>query len=206
MRAYRSPIRLFAFGVVGIVLIVAAIDVLFVHEISTPPEANEGVLSTRGLAQQRGDIVWGAALIGIGTLLAGGAVVELVRRRPLAAVDAGGIALAIGHREHEVRILWENVRAVSSDVVVDPYDGSTRELLLVDVFDRDGLPDTPVGGEWVRNELRIDAHDWTTRVTDIALSAQGALDHHRRVEAIQEMEAPSLTWETTVAGEEEDDE
>jgi len=205
MRAYRSPIRLFAFGVVGIVLIVASIDVMFVHEISIPPEATDGVLTTRGLAQQRGDIVWGAALIGVGTLLVGGAVVELVRRRPLVVVEAGGIKLAIGHHEQQVQIPWSNVRAVSSDVVTDPYDGSTREALLVDVIDREGLPDVPVGGEWLRNELRVDAHDWTTRVTDIALSGQGALHHDRRVEAIRQMEAPSLTWETTVAAESEDD-
>lgn len=206
MRAYRSPTRLFAFGVVGIILIVAAIDVMFLHEISTPPEATDGVLTTRGLAQQRGDIVWGAALIGIGTLLTGGAVVELVRRRPQAVVDSAGITLAIGHHEEEVQIPWENVRDVLSDVVVDPYDGSTREVLLIDVVEREGLPDVPVGGEWVRNELRIDAHDWTKRVTDVALSAQGALEHSRRIRAIQQMEAPSLTWETTVAGDGEEDE
>jgi hypothetical protein len=207
MRAYRSPIRLFAFGFVGIILIVAAIDVMFLHEVSTPPEpktTDEG-LTTRGEAQRRGDIVWGAALIGVGTLLTGGAVVELVRRRPQAVVNSAGITLAIGHREQEVQIPWENVRDVSSDVVVDPYDGSTREVLLVDVVEREGLPDVPVGGEWLRNELRIDAHDWTKRVTDVALSAQGALEHSMRVRAIKQMEAPSLTWETTVVGEGEED-
>lgn len=205
MRAYRSPIRLFAFGVVGIILIVAAIDVMLLHEVSTPPEATEGALTTRGLAQQRGDILWGAALIGVGTLLTGGAVVELVRRRPQAVVDSEGITLAIGHHEQEVQIPWENVRAVSSDVVVDPYDGSTREILLIDIVETEGLPDVPVGGEWVRNELRIDAHDWTKRVTDLALSAQGALEHNRRVKAIQQMGAPSLTWETTVIGDVEEE-
>ena len=198
MRAYRSPIRLFVFGLIGVALIFAAVDVMVGHWLSTPPENNDGVLTTRGQAQQRGDIVWGAAMVGIGTLLVGGAVVELVRRHPMAVVGQAGITLAIGSHERDVTIPWDDISSVSSDVVIDPYDASRRELLVIEVLDRSSIPDDPIGAEWHGDELRVDLHDSSQQVTDIALAAQGALGHHRRVEEIKQMGPPSLTWETTV--------
>lgn len=197
MRVYRSPARLFAFGIVGILLILGAVDVMLGHWLSTPPEVANDVLTTRGRAQQRGDIVWGAALVGMGTLLIGGSITELVRRRPEAEVTQAALVLAVGSHERDVRIEWANVRSVSSDVAVDPYDGSLREHLIVDVIDRSALPDDPIGAEWDGNSLRVDAHDWTKPVTDVALSAQGALGHHRRVEEIMQMGPPSVVWEPT---------
>jgi hypothetical protein len=38
-------------------------------------------------------------------------------------------------------------------------------------------------------------------VADVALAAQGALEHYRRVQEIESMGQPSLTWETTVTAE-----
>ena len=201
MRSYRSPLRLFVIGMIGIVLLIAATDVMFGHWLSTPPDNNDGVLTTRGQAQQRGDIVWGAAMVGVGTLLVGGAVVELVRRRPQVVVGSNEVTLAIGSAERDVTIEWANVRAVASEVAIDPYDGALREQLVIDVYDRSGLPDDPLGAQWSGNELRVDAHDWTRDVGDIALACQGALGHHRRVEEIKEMGPPSMVWETVVDGE-----
>lgn len=201
MRSYRSPLRLFVIGLIGIVLLIAATDVMFGHWLSTPPDNNDGVLTTRGQAQQRGDIVWGAAMVGVGTLLVGGAVVELVRRRPQVVVGSNEVTLAIGSGERDVAIEWANVQAVASEVAIDPYDGALREQLVIDVYDRSGLPDDPLGAQWSGNELRVDAHDWTRDVGDIALACQGALGHHRRVEEIKEMGPPSMVWESVVDGE-----
>ncbi|HSJ72567.1 MAG TPA: hypothetical protein VLA29_13085 [Acidimicrobiia bacterium] len=197
MRTYRSPARLFAFGIVGILLILGAVDVMLGHWLSTPPEVANDVLTTRGRAQQRGDIVWGAALVGMGTLLVGGSIAELLRRRPEAEVTQTALVLAVGPHERDVRIEWGNVRSVSSDAAVDPYDGSVREHLLVDVIDRSALPNDPIGAVWYGNSLHVDAHDWTKPVTDVALSAQGALGYHRRVEEIMQMGPPSVEWEPT---------
>ncbi len=197
MRVYRSPLRLFAFGLIGIALILASIDIMFGHWLSTPPETSGDVLTTRGQAQQRGDIVWGAALVGVGTLLVGGAVVELVRRHPVVEVSQAGLMVAIGTHESDVVIPWDHVRGVGSDVITDRYDGSRREVLLVDVVDRAGIPDQPIGAAWRGTELVVDGNDWSRQVTDVALSAQGALGHHRRVEEIKQMGPPSVTWEET---------
>ncbi len=198
MRVYRSPLRLFFFGAVGLLLMLAAVDVMFGHWVSTEPDATNGVLSTRGQAQQRGDFVWGAGLIAAGTLMFGIGVVELVRRKPLVEITENGIVAAIGTTERDVTIPWGRIESISSGVITDPFDGSRREQLMIEVTDQDGLPDEVVGATWEGTTLRLDAHDWTRKVTEVALAAQGALDYHRRVEEIEQMGPPSLVWEVTV--------
>ncbi len=199
MRVYRSPLRLFLFGVVGLLLMIAAADVMFGQWISTPPESTDGILTTRGLAQQRGDFVWGIAMIGVGALLFGRGVIELIRRRPRIRLCKDGIAMAIGVTGKDVVLPWEKIEAVWSGVETDPYDGGSRDRLFVKLRDRSDLPEQFVGATWNGTILTMDAHDWSKPVTEATLAAQGGLDHYRRVRAITEMEEPSLVWETSVA-------
>lgn len=198
MRAYRSPFRLFVFGIVGMFLIVAAVDVMFTHWVSTPPDENEGVLTTRGQAQQRGDIIWGAAMLGAGTLLFAGTVIELGRRKPLVEIREDCIFLAVSTTSDEVVVPWSQVESVRSGMAVDANDGGERSELIIVVNSRADLPDDLVGAEWDGPNLRVDTHDWSEPVADVAKAAQGALEHFRRVEEIEAMGQPSLTWETTV--------
>ena len=201
MRAYRSPLRLFVFGIIGIFLIVAAVDVMFGHWVSTVPEtSDEGVLTTRGQAQQRGDIVWGAALLGAGTLLFGATVVELARRSPLVEVRDDGMVFAVGRTEREVVVRWGNIETIQGGVCVDVNDGGERSELVLGLRSGSDLPDEMIGARWDDPDLRVDASEWSEKAGDVQLAAQGALEYFRRVEAIAEMGAPSVTWETTVAG------
>ena len=198
MRAYRSPFRLFVFGIVGMFLMIAAVDVMFGHWVSTPPEDNEGVLTTRGQAQQRGDIIWGAAVLGAGTLLFAGTVIELGRRRPLVEIREDGIFLAISTTADEVVVPWGTIDSVRSGVTIDSNDGGERTEMVIVVNSRADLPDGLVGAEWDGPNLRVDTHDWSESVDDVVDAAQGGLDHFRTVEEITAMGTPDLTWETTV--------
>jgi len=127
MSVYRSPLRLFLLGVVGLILIVASIDVMFAYRVSTEPENTDGVLSTRGQAQQRGDILWGAVMFGTGTLLFGGGIIELVRRRPVVRIREEGFTASIGTTHPYVTIPWSRIESISSTVTKDDYDGGLRE-------------------------------------------------------------------------------
>ncbi len=198
MRVYRSPLRLFLFGIVGLLLMIAAADVMYGQWISTPPEGTDGILTTRGQAQQRGDYVWGTGMIGAGVLLFGGGVIELVRRKPRVRLCKDGIVMAIGATGNDVLVPWEKIEAVWSGVAIDPYDGGAREHLFVKLRDTSELPEHLVGAAWNGATLAMDAHDWSKPVTEATLAAQGGLDHYRRVKAITEMEEPSLVWETSV--------
>ncbi len=196
MRAYRSPLKLFVFGIVGIVLIAAAADIMFGHWVSTPPDNNDGVLTTRGQAQQRGDILWGGVMVATGVLLFGGSVTELIRRKPAVIVSGEGLVIDTGGDGD--LIPWGSVAAVSSDVIPDPYDGSMREQLVVETRPGSSIPDGLSGLGRQGNTIYIDAHDWASRVTEVALAAQGAYDHFLRMESLRSYEPPSMVWETTV--------
>jgi hypothetical protein len=191
--------RLFAVGVIGLILIVAALDVMFFHWLSTPPDGADSVLTTRGQAQQRGDMLWGASLIGIGVILFGTSLIELVRRKPVVDVRDDGLHAEIGAQAPDVLIPWSAVESVSSTIVVDPYDGSTREQLVVKLVAPEAVPHALAGAVLNGNELHIDAHDWNRPVTDVALAAQGARDHAMRLQvAVTPETSPAGMWETRV--------
>jgi len=201
MHAFRAPFRLFIIGVVGLVLILTAVDILFLHEISTAPDGSPAQLTTRGLAEQRGDIVLGAALIGMGVVLLGSSFVELLKRKPVVDVRDDGLYAQIGGRTPDVLIPWAEVATVTSGVETDPYDGATREMLIVQVRDTEAIPASLAGATWHGDELHIDAHDWNRPVTDIALAAQGARDHAMRPPPSampSQPSQPSMMWETKV--------
>jgi hypothetical protein len=199
MHAYRSSLRLFVVGVIGLILIIAALDIMFFHWLSQPPEGADTVLTTRGQAQQRGDMLWGASLVGMGVILFGSSLIELIRRKPAVDVRDDGLHAQIGAQTPDVLIPWTAVDSVTSVVTVDPYDGSTREQLVVTLHDPQTIPRELAGAVLNGNELHIDAHDWNRPVTDIALAAQGARDHAMRVEVAATPEtAPAMMWETRV--------
>jgi hypothetical protein len=191
--------RLFAVGVIGLILIVAALDIMFFHWLSTPPDGADSVLTTRGQAQQRGDMLWGASLIGIGVILFGTSLIELVRRKPVVDVRDDGLHAEIGAQAPDVLIPWSAVESVSSTIVVDPYDGSTREQLVVSLVAPESVPHALAGAVLNGNELHIDAHDWNRPVTDVALAAQGARDHAMRLQvAVTPETSPAGMWETRI--------
>ncbi len=199
MHVYRSSVRLFVVGVVGLTLIVVAFDIMFFHWLSIQPEGADTVLTTRGEAQQRGDMVWGASLIGMGVILFGWSLIELVRRKPEVDVRDDGLHAQIGVQLPDVLIPWSAVDSVRSTVTVDPFDGSTREQLVVTLHAPDTVPHALAGAILNGNELHIDAHDWNRSVTDVALAAQGARDHAMRLEiAMTPDSSPTMMWETRV--------
>lgn len=197
MRVYRSPLKMFLFGAVGVILVAGALDVGIGHWLATPPEANDGVLTSRGHAQQRGDSLWGGTMAAAGVLVFGASVAGLIRRRPVLRIAEEGLEVAVGGDSPSC-VPWRDVASVSSSVLRDPYDGSSREHLIVEFRSDASIPLGLAGTTIGRRALYIDAHDWAIQVTDVALAAQGAHDHFTRIQAMRTYQPPSMVWETTV--------
>ncbi len=199
MRVYYTPLKHFVFGVVGVILIAAAVDIVYGHWLSVPPEAQDGFLTTRGEAQRRGDILWGGTMLTVGILIFMGSMVDLLRRHPLLIIDGSGVHLGRGSREGPALIPWADIKTISSDVASDPYDGSERERLVLAV----------VAGAEVARELStvtrekdtlyVGAHDWSVPVTDVVLAAQGAHNHFQRMELVRTYEPPSIEWDVSIS-------
>ena len=131
-----------------------------------------------------------------GVLLFGGSVTELVRRKPTVVVNGEG--LRIGGTGDDGLIEWGSIEAISSGTITDAYDGSVREQLIVVPKAGAVFAVNLLGVTRESDTLYIDAHDWSARVTDVALSAQGAHDHFMRMDSVRDYEPPSIVWEMTV--------
>ena len=63
LRVDRSPVRLFLFGLVGLFLMLGAVDVMWGHWVATPPDTYNEEITQKGRNQRRADYVWGAFLL-----------------------------------------------------------------------------------------------------------------------------------------------
>lgn len=187
VRFSRSPTRLFLIGLAGVVLLLAALDVVwqtclfedvFDRCLSEAPEVNDdGTTTTRGLADRRSDVLWGAVLLASGLVMLAFAVVGLGVPRPAVEFTGDGLRLAIGGPRRMVEIAWDNIVSIRSGSDDDETWPSTR-ILLVTVIDREGLPDYPWAAEWRGNVLAVDAESWETPPEVVALEAQVQLERN----------------------------
>lgn len=180
LRVDRSPVRLFLAGIVGLVLLVAAVDIMWGHWLSTPPDANGGVITTKGRAQQRADYVWGISFVAAGSVLFVGAVVTLLRRRPTLVLYDDGVELHVAGPERSTFIEWGDVAWIRSGRDHDADASRSRDILIVSLLDPRDLPREPWGADWAGNELRIDAEGWQPDVAEVAVHARLAMDEYQR--------------------------
>lgn len=181
LRVERSSWRQFLVGLVGLILIVTAFDVLWGHWISTPPHTDEqGAITTKGKAQRRADIIWGGVLLVGGGALFGGAVVGLVRRRPVLVVEEEGLDLYVTGPTTSAYLPWADVRSVRSSAADDPDGGRPVRVLCIEVTERGELPADPWGAEWDDDVLTIDATGWSVPLEEVVVHADLALADYRR--------------------------
>jgi hypothetical protein len=181
-RVDRSPVRLFLAGIVGIVLLLAAADIMFGHWLATPPETDdEGVITTQGRSERRADFAWGTVFVLAGAGLFGYAVTSLVRRRPVMVIDDEGIDLYVtGPRADPVQVPWKDLRGVHSAADEDLDGGKPVDVMVFDLERRGELPDEPWGAEWDGDRLKVDASGWDSPVGDVSVRVELDLAAYRR--------------------------
>lgn len=182
LRVDRSPIRLFLFGLVGLFLMMGAIDVMWGHWVSTPPDVYNDEITSKGRNQRRSDYVWGAFMLVGGAGLFSYAVTTLVRRSPALVLHEDGIVIAVGAPGDEPAFVsWDAIAGVHCAAEKDPDGGTAWDVLVIDFIDAGGLPADPWGASWDGNRLRIDATGWEKPLGEIAVHAEIALEHAHRI-------------------------
>jgi hypothetical protein len=177
--AERNPLRSLLLGLAGLLLIIAAIEVLWVHRVSLDPERDSnGNLTTRGLAQLRADIVWGGSFLVVGGTMFAVALYALFDGRPVAELSEEGMSLRVGGPRTPVFVPWEEVLSVRSGR--DFEEGSTRPIpvLMVGVDHPERFPSELWGAEWDGDVLKVDAAGWTPSPEFVA--AEADLELQRR--------------------------
>jgi hypothetical protein len=183
LRVDRSPVRLFLFGLVGLFLMVGAVDVMWGHWVATPPDTFNEEITSKGRNQRRADYVWGVFLLAGGAGIFGFAVTALIRRTPALVVRDDGLALVVGAPgEDPAFVPWSNISFVSSAAEKNPNGGYDRDVLVVDIIDPAGLPTEPWGASWAGNRLIIDASGWDKPIGEVVIHAGIALDRYQHIE------------------------
>ena len=186
LRVDRSAVRLFLFGLVGLFLMLGAVDVMWGHWVSTPPDSYNEEITQKGRNQRRSDYVWGAFLLAGGAGLFGFALTALIRRTPALVVRDDGLLLTVGAPgEDSVFVPWSAISFVSSAAEKNPNGGYDRDVLVVDVIDPGGLPAEPWGASWDGNRLVMDASGWDKPLGEIVIHAGIALDRYQHFEEPQ---------------------
>ncbi len=167
-------------GTAGLLLLIAAIEIVWAHQFSLDPETNDnGDLTPRGAKRRNQDLIVGTAFLLVGGGLVGIALGGLVNPRPVAIVDDRQTRLRIAGPQRMLALSWDDLVEVRSGH--EPGDGrAARPVLLLRLFEPDFWPDEYWGarrdGEW----LIVDADSWTKRPEEVVVHAQLAMASHQR--------------------------
>ncbi|NND03071.1 MAG: hypothetical protein HKN91_09810, partial [Acidimicrobiia bacterium] len=169
-RVERSALRQFMFGLAGLLLILAAIDIVWAHKIAEPPTMDSnGTLTTRGQVDRRHDLMWGSLflLVGGGTVLV--AVSGLVRRQPMLEIDESGVSIRLVSGNQMMHVPFHRIIWARSSVDNTPGAGINPRQLLIAVDDPARFPEHLWGAEWEDDVLRVDVQGWTETAEEMAI-------------------------------------
>jgi hypothetical protein len=179
-RSRRSRVHLVLIGLVGLVLLVAAFDLLAGFWVSSPAAIDDaGGLTTKGQAQRRLDLVWGAVFIisGLGLFAIG--LWGLAERRSLAEIDEEGLRLRVLGPGRFMLIPWGDIIDIRSRR--EPGNGGHRRpVLLVAIEHPELYPADVWESEWFEGWLRMDADQWVDPVEEFVVRANLELERSRR--------------------------
>ncbi len=177
MRVYRHRLRPWFLLAAGVLLIVAALDILWLNLLSQPPKTTEdGVVTTRGRNEQRVDYIWGSVFLVVGAGLVAGSFAG--HRAPVVAIGSDGMALALGSPGKAPHFVsWRYVAGVERRSLKDE-DTGRRDALVIRFSDDPGLPERPWRAEWSGAALIVDATGWSAPVDQVAAAANTRLERY----------------------------
>ena len=185
MRVRKSLVRHAMMVLAGLLLLVAAFDIMWLHVVAGPPETDQetGELTSRGRSQQRTDYLWGTVFLVAGAALLAFGIAGGVGRVPVAVITDDELRLRIGGPRMFVSFPWSDVRWVHTGSDGDDELVPTR-VLLVHVETREAYPDRLWGADWDGATVMVDAHAWEMRPSDVVTHATLALEAWRRRDAV----------------------
>lgn len=183
--ATRSPIRQLLLAAVGVLLLVAAIDIVSLHKLSDPPAIDDdGLLTSKGQTERRTDMIWGSLFTAVGGSLIVVGLGGLLAGRPVVAVADDALRLRIAGPMSMLDIAWDDIVSVRSGRDYEDDGRIPIPVLLVEVADPGKYPRELWGAVWDGSVLQVDGDGWETSVEDVAIRAELMLT--RPQEAVEE--------------------
>jgi len=169
----KSPVHQLLMGAAGLLLLLAAFDIVSWHKLSDPPSANDdGLLTSKGQTERRTDLVWGTLFFVAGGGLIVVSVAGLLMARPVVELRDEALRLRVAGPLATLDVAWEDIVSVRSGRDYDDGGRVPTAVLLVEVADRTKYPDGLWGAVWEDNTLRVDADSWDVAVEDIAIRCE----------------------------------
>ncbi len=194
-RVAKSPARQLLLGLAGVLLLLAAMDILWLHKVSSEPlEDDAGRITTRGEAWRRTDLIWGTLFVVTGGGLFVAAVAGLATGKPVAEITDDGLDLRVAGPQKMVTFRWDDLVDVRSGLVEG--DGvHPRQILIVEVEDPTRYPFDVWGADWVDGVLQVDTDAWAEPPDELALRMELEIEQWRR--RAQEADGDDLGSEPT---------
>jgi hypothetical protein len=179
-RSRRSRVHLALLGVVGLVLLIVAFDMLAGYWFSSEAAVDTaGALTNRGQAQRRLDLVWGTVFIIAGLGFFAMSLWGLAERRSLAEIGSDGLRLRVLGPGRFMLIPWRDIFDIRSRR--EPGNGGhPRPTLVVGVEHPELYPPDLWEAAWSGRWLRMDADQWVDPVEEFVVRANLELDRSRR--------------------------
>ncbi len=169
----RSPVRQLLMAAAGVVLLVAALDIVSLHRLSDPPTTDDnGVLTSKGQTERRTDMVWGSLFTAVGGSLLVVGLGGLLTARPMVELTDDTIRLRVAGPLALLDISRDDVVAVRSARDYEDDGRVPLPVLLIEVEDSERYPKELWGAVWEGNVLKVDADGWEASVEDVVIRAE----------------------------------
>ena len=157
----------------GVLLLLAALDIVGFHILSDPPTTDDNnVLTSKGQTERRTDMVWGSLFTAVGSSLIVVGLGGLIGGRPMVELTDEAIRLRVAGPMSLLDIPWEDVVSVRSGRDYDDDGRIPIPVFLLEVEDASEYPDALWGAVWDGNVLRVDADGWETAVEDVVIRTE----------------------------------
>jgi hypothetical protein len=178
-RAAKSPTRQLLLTAAGVLLLLAALDVVVLHKLSDPPTVNDdGTITSKGRTERRTDLVWGTLFTVSGAVLVLVGAGGMVTARSVIELNEDAVRLRVAGPMSYVEIPWSDIRSIRSGRDYGDDGRIPTPVLLIEVENRARYPDGLWGAVWRGDTLQIDADAWDTTVEDVVIRSELMMERH----------------------------
>ena len=173
----RSRVHQLLLAAAGVLLLLAAIDIVSLHKLSDPPSTNDdGVLTSKGQTERRTDMIWGSIFTAVGGSLIVVGLGGLMTGRPVVEIDDEVLSLRVAGPMSMLDFPWHDIVSVRSGRDREDDGRVPTPVLLVEVDEPGKYPKELWGAVWEGPVLQVDAGGWAAAVEDVAVRCQLMLD------------------------------
>lgn len=172
-RAAKSPTRQLLLTAAGVLLLLAALDIVVLHKLSDPPTTNDdGIVTSKGQTERRTDLIWGTLFTVAGGALVVVGAVGMVTARSVIELNEDAVRLRVAGPMSYVDIPWDEIQSMRSGRDYGDDGRIPTPVLLIEVEDAGRYPDGLWGAVWRGNTLQVDTDGWDTTVEDVVIRSE----------------------------------